>query len=146
MEELTIHQANSGYLTEIKKILRSHNLPNDDIDDHIDNFIVAKINGSVIGVIGVQFFNKLALLRSFGVINNYQHSGIGTILYNEMLKKMKNQLISEVFLLTISAESYFLKKGFNRIHRNIVPQKIKKSHEFKYACPSSAVCMKIILS
>jgi amino-acid N-acetyltransferase len=146
MERITIQQANSDHLVEIREILTRHNLPNDDIDGHIDNFLVASINGSLIGVIGVEIYDETALIRSLGVKTEYQGSGIGTMLYDEMLKWIKNKSVEEVFLLTTTAERYFYKKGFVRFQRNRVPEKIQDSYEFKIACPSSAVCMKLILS
>jgi len=146
MERITIQQANSDHLVEIKEILTSHNLPNDDIDGHIENFLVASKNGSVIGMVGVEIYDQMALLRSFGVKNEYQGTGVGTMLFDEMLKRIKNKSVKKVFLLTTTAEGYFYKKGFVRFQRNNVPEKIQDSHEFKIACPSSAVCMRLMLS
>ena len=49
--------------------------------------------------------------------------------------------IDDLYLLTTTAEKYFLKFGFNKIEKISAPELIKQTEEFKSICPESAVFM-----
>jgi amino-acid N-acetyltransferase len=51
-----------------------------------------------------------------------------------------------LYLLTETADQYFEKKGYERIHRAEVPEALKASTEFSHVCPASATVMKKALS
>jgi len=54
--------------------------------------------------------------------------------------------ISDMYLLTETADKYFSKKGYHPINRDEVPTEVKASSEFSYVCPVSAIVMKKPLS
>jgi amino-acid N-acetyltransferase len=49
--------------------------------------------------------------------------------------------IKNIFLLTETAEDYFLKKGYEFLPREQAPESIRQSSEFRHACPASAILM-----
>jgi PAS domain-containing protein len=51
-----------------------------------------------------------------------------------------------VYLLTTTAGDFFPRFGFTRVERADVPDDVKKSIEFRSACPSSALVMRAALN
>ena len=49
--------------------------------------------------------------------------------------------IRALYLLTMTAEHYFPRFGFTVVPRDVVPQEIADTLEFKSACPASATAM-----
>lgn len=139
--EIIVEQANRSHILLIKDILKELELPFTDIDNFIDNFLIAKADNEIVGNIGIEVYNSLAVLRSLGVKKKYQGLGIGHQLFISLKKSAYRLNISEIYLLTETAENFFAKYGFIRHHRNKVPQIIKQTNEFKTLCPATAVCM-----
>jgi amino-acid N-acetyltransferase len=133
-------------LNEIKALLLDCNLPNEDIDLHLNNFIAAKIKGKLIGIIGLESYGRVGLLRSFAVDPGYRGKGIANELFREILLLAAERGVREAYLLTTSIEKTCGKLGFEAIDRANIPQAIKNTGEFAKLCPKSAVCMYRLLS
>lgn len=130
----------------IKSLLIRCNLPYKDIMPRsLKNFIIAKYQNNIIGNIGLEIFDEFVLIRSLCVEEAYRKEGIGISLYENILTYAQSKGIKELYLLTTTAESFFSHLGFEIVDRSIVPEAIRMSSEFKELCPSSAVCMKIVL-
>jgi quercetin dioxygenase-like cupin family protein len=86
-------------------------------------------------------YEKVGLLRSFTVASADQGKGIGRKLYDAIIAYGRMHGGREVYLLTITARSFFQELGFSTIERSIVPEAIRKTNEFQGLCPSSVVCM-----
>jgi amino-acid N-acetyltransferase len=130
-------------IKNVKVLLRQSNLPFEDIDDHYEHFIVATDNNNLTGVIGLEHYSSIGLLRSLAVVTDYQNRGLGTDLVNKMIAYSRSISIKELYLLTTTADTFFKKLGFDAIERNCVPVEIKSTLEFKSICPVSAICMKL---
>ena len=44
-------------------------------------------------------------------------------------------------LLTLTAKSFFERKGYRVVDRGSVPDDVQASEEFQFLCPASAICM-----
>jgi amino-acid N-acetyltransferase len=53
--------------------------------------------------------------------------------------------IHALYLLTLTAERYFPRFGFERVEREEVPSDVAETVEFKSACPSTAAAMRKVL-
>ncbi|MCX8029822.1 MAG: N-acetyltransferase [Brevinematales bacterium] len=96
----------------------------DDISDHIRNFIVAEINGVVIGCMAVKFYSKeMTEFRTLVVSENFQGKGIGKMLVERGLEIVKQVGVKRVFVLTRS-EGFFKKLGFETVEKEIFPEKV----------------------
>lgn len=71
---------------------------------------------------------------------------IGKSLISQLTNYALQKGIVQLYLLTTTASKYFTREGFNVIDRNLVPDLIKKTSEFKDLCPSSAICMNKIIA
>jgi amino-acid N-acetyltransferase len=58
-----------------------------------------------------------------------------------MVARADRQGIKTLYLLTTTAEGFFLKRGFLRIEREGVPAEIRSTEEFKSLCLATALCM-----
>ncbi|MFT2008109.1 arsenic resistance N-acetyltransferase ArsN2 [Pontibacter sp. 13R65] len=128
-------------IDKIEKLLKTNNLPYEDIISSKVEFITFKSNEALVGCIGIEKYGEDGLLRSLAVGDEYKNTGIGKKLLNELISKCKNEGITKLHLLTTTADKYFAKKGFKYSERTNAPKAILNSKEFLEICPSSSVYM-----
>ena len=116
--------------------------PTTGIPPGLDAFYVAEIRGRIVAGIGLEVYGRAALLRSAVVAPLARGKGTGGVLVHRVLDHARERGVSEVFLLTTTAERYFPKFGFVPIRRDDVPEPIRMSVEFREACPASAIAMR----
>jgi len=126
----------------IISILSAEKLPVDDLPEKLDNFLVAVENEKVIGVIGLEVYGYYGLLRSLAVPSEYRNKGIAEKLIYQLETLAVQKGITDLFMLTETAPEYFIRKGFQKITRDEVPEEVKQSSEFSHVCPVSALVMK----
>lgn len=90
---------------------------------------------------GLELFGSYALLRSVAVDQEQRGKKFGQQVVHDLLTKAKSLGVTELYLLTETAERFFENKGFTKISREQAPVAILNSSEFKTVCPVSAVCM-----
>ncbi|NBP67817.1 MAG: GNAT family N-acetyltransferase [Cytophagia bacterium] len=90
---------------------------------------------------GLELFGSYALLRSVAVDQEQRGKKFGQQIVHDLLTKAKSLGVTELYLLTETAERFFENKGFTKISREQAPEAILNSSEFKTVCPVSAVCM-----
>lgn len=127
-------------LIDVKTILKENELPFQDIkQNQLHSFFGYYQNSKLIGLIGLEIFNNIALLRSLCVRN--KSAGVGSILLNYIEKYSLENNIKDLYLLTTTADIYFEKKGFKKEDKSNAPSSIKNSSEFNSICPCSAIFM-----
>lgn len=126
----------------IRQLLISCGLPQEDLHrDHFIHFVVYKERGLILGVVGLQIFGRIALLRSLAVNERYRNRGIASQMVAKIEEYGRSQQIEKLYLLTTSAEEFFAKRGYQRIDRKFAPPEIKATREFQNLCPDSSVCL-----
>ncbi len=145
MSELRVRSAKLEDLTRIAALLQSADLPTLGVAEHLDTFLVAEETGDVIGSIGLELYGDTALLRSAVVDKQKRSSGIGGLLYEQLLDRARSLNVHRLILLTNTAEEYFRRKGFRAIDQRTVTGPITTSAEFSGACPAHAACMELLL-
>lgn len=142
MNSLEFKNAKKADLEQIIILLEKFKLPNEDIHSNkLIHFIIVKFNDQIIGTVGLERFDNLALLRSLCVEEKYRNDNIGNSLINKILDYARAENILDVYLLTATAYKYFLKFGFEEINRANAPDLIQQSTQFRDICPSSAIFM-----
>lgn len=151
MAQLTdapIRPATRDDLADIERLLVSSDLPVAGVAQimsaHPERFVVAETTGAareIVGVAGLEVCCDDALLRSVAVRPEWRKHGVGRELVKRLVCEAETQGIRALYLLTMTAEHYFPKFGFERIERGSVPAAIAETLEFKSACPASAVAM-----
>jgi len=135
--------------TKIKVVLTAGGLHHQDITPpHLQHFLVLKDDPSstLTGVVGLELINNNALLRSLAVIEPHRSKGLATQLLKEIEKYARSNQVDTLYLLTLTAERFFTKRGYRKTDRKSAPPAIQETAEFKSLCPATAVCMKKLLS
>jgi amino-acid N-acetyltransferase len=138
---MSIRAAQTSDIRPVETLLSSSDLPLDGVSENFGEFVVAEEKGQIAGAIGLERFGSAALLRSAVVAPNQRGTGIGARLVEQLLDRARKSGVSEIYLLTTTAENYFPRFGFRRTTRDAVPSAVKQSAEFRGACPDSAVVM-----
>jgi amino-acid N-acetyltransferase len=146
--EATLRPARREDLAAIERLLVSSGLPTVGVADTLSGFIVAESDDEkrIVGVAGLECCSgEHALLRSTAVEPDWRGTGLGRRLVTHLIAEAESRGIKALYLLTTTAERYFPSFGFTTTQRDIVPDEIKQSVEFREACPSSATVMALEL-
>ena len=129
--ESNILKATKDDIPAITMLLKETNLPPDDLERWIDNFLVLTIDGKIEGCIGLEQWDSVGLLRSFVVSENYRSRGLGIRLYTKLIVLAKEMNLSSIILLAMAASDFFEKNGFKFINRNETPKSVNNSVQFR---------------
>ena len=141
-----IAPASSGDLPAIRALLERLRLPASDLGRAGQTFLVARSgDGELVGAVALERHGEDALLRSLAVAPRLQSTGLGKALYREALAEARRSRTRALYLLTTTAAPFFEKAGFRRVDRAAVPAAVASSEEFAALCPSTAVCMELVL-
>ena len=127
----------------VTHLLEKAKLPTADLPADLSHFFKAETEDALAGTVGLELYGKYALLRSLAVDDAYRNLGIGKALYAKAMQYATDEGVSEVFLITDTAEAYFARHGFVKIDRNTVPTEIRQTQQFQGVCPSSATVMRL---
>ncbi|HUP44935.1 MAG TPA: arsenic resistance N-acetyltransferase ArsN2, partial [Thermoanaerobaculia bacterium] len=125
--------------------LSAAGLPTDGVAEHRKTFLVARDGGRVVGCGGAEAYAVAALIRSIAVDPAYRGRGLGRRIVRQLLDRLSSLGLREFYLLTTDAEAYFVKRGFSRIDRDELHPQLLASPELQGACPSTAVCMRLVM-
>jgi amino-acid N-acetyltransferase len=145
VKSIVIRPATAADLPGILGLLRDAELPADGVPEHLAHFLAAESGTELLGAIGFERYGDEALVRSAVVDKKHRGSGIGGRLYESLRQQAHALHIRRLVLLTTTAEEYFRARGFVPIARGAVNGPMAASVEFTTACPSSAVCMELML-
>jgi amino-acid N-acetyltransferase len=147
MDTLMIREAAKEDIRSIRALLKQAKLPVESIEADKTKFYVGTKDNELVGVAGLEFYGKDALLRSVAVRSDYRNKGYGEELIARMISEATKRDVERLVLLTETAEGFFAKRGFKVVDRaSLRNDAMKKSSEFTFACPASAVCMLLEIS
>jgi amino-acid N-acetyltransferase len=127
---------------KIKKILERNDLLHQDITPlHLHNFLLLWDGSKLVGTVGLEIKDHCALLRSLAVEDPYRKKGLASRLLDKIEQHAKSCNVNTLYLLTMTAEAFFMKRGYEKIGRNTAPPSVQETEEFKGLCPDTAVCM-----
>jgi len=128
--------------SSVKQLLSEANLPTADITaQHLTHFFGCGLGPELEGVVGLELYGDVALLRSLAVAPVRRGCGLGSRLVAHAERHAQDQGVKSLYLLTITAEPFFLRLGYARIPREEAPAAIKATKEFSGICPVSSAFM-----
>ena len=142
---IKIEKLNKTQISFALKLLKENSLPYSDIEYKSVQLYSIQKDDQTIGIIGFEQYGKHGLLRSFVIEAQYRSKGLGAQVLSDFEKLVSELGISELYLLTTTANKFFARNGFEVFDRKAVPQLIATTTEFDSICPASAVCMRKIL-
>jgi len=144
--DLVIARASASDLGTLKSWLVAAKLPVEDLSaSHMPDFLIAKLDDKAVGMIGLEQFDEVGLLRSLVVEPSARSHGAGRVLVAALEERATDAGVSELWLLTIDADAYFARLGFETMDRGVAPAAIQMTDEFSVLCPGDATLMRKIL-
>ncbi len=125
-----------------RDLLAASDLPIDDLDDPSISLAGAFVNGSLVGVVGLQTCGDVGLLRSLAVVPARRGDGIARALCEHVFQIAAARSLPTLWLLTATAKDYFARHAFEAVPRDQVPDAIRATAQFSSLCPSSAHVMR----
>ena len=126
----------------VKRLLRESYLDCSDLTpEHLRHFFGSGKKEKLEGVVGLELFETVGLLRSLAVVSSRQKSGLGSKLVAHAEDYARSRGIKFLYLLTVTAEDFFRQRGYQRCRREDAPSAIKETKEFSEICPVSSAFM-----
>lgn len=94
------------------------------------------------GVVGLELYPPVALLRSLAVASNVRGRGVGRALLADAERYARGHEVKDLYLLTTTAERFFAREGYERVAREAAPRAIQETIEFSTLCSASAALMR----
>src|SRR5689334_8927664 len=129
-------------LQAAKHLLHQARLPTEDLTAaHCDDFYFAGPASAPTGLVGLEIFGDVALLRSLVVSPETRGTGEGVRLLEHAEAQARARGVRTLYLLTTTAEPFFAKRGYARASRDTAPPAIRATREFSGICPASSAFM-----
>ncbi|HEY0685701.1 MAG TPA: arsenic resistance N-acetyltransferase ArsN2 [Steroidobacter sp.] len=120
-------------------LLESAHLPASDLTDaHMEHFFYIGSAESPDAIVGVELHGSDALLRSLVVSPERRSQGLGRKLVEHAEAHACEHGAVTMYLLTTTAERFFLSNGYVATPRDSAPPDIRSSREFASLCPASS--------
>ena len=136
-----IERALDSDRTAMESLLAAIGLPLDGLEIALHTAVVARGEGGVVGCAAFEPYGSIGLLRSVCVAAHLRGAGLGRKLVGAIEQLAAAVGISELFLLTDTAEEWFTGLGYVPAVRTSVPAALRASPEFTGACPESAAVL-----
>lgn len=128
---------------EVEALLAAANLPVSDLREARGlRLFGARKNGRLIGVVGVEVYGAVGLLRSLAVADAHRAAGYGRALACHAEAWAFQQGVKALYLLTATAAGFFAELGYQAIPRSEAPPVIAATSQFVSLCPASAIFMR----
>jgi amino-acid N-acetyltransferase len=101
-------------------------------------FFGIRAENTLIGLVGLEAHPPHALLRSLAVAPAFRASGLGRKLVAFAESQATARGITQLFLLTTTAEKFFAGLGYSPVDRADAPPEIQSTAQFSGLCPSSS--------
>jgi amino-acid N-acetyltransferase len=138
---IEIDEGTAADFSDVENLLSSAHLPLEGLRD-ASRLIVARLDGRLIGAAALEEYDGGVLLRSVVVAEELRNSGVGHRLTAATLEAASRAGHRAAYLLTTTAGGFFTRFGFAAIDRADVPADVRRSVEFRSACPVSALVMR----
>ena len=107
----------------------------------MQNFLIASVDAAPVGMIGLEQFGAVGLLRSLVVADGCRSAGVGRQLVTALEAMAVAAGVNELWLLTIDADAYFKARGYTLRERSEAPMAIQQTPEYSSLCPGDAFLM-----
>jgi N-acetylglutamate synthase-like GNAT family acetyltransferase len=128
---------------KVKELLAKCSLPTSDItSSYLEDFFGCGPERAPEGVVGLELYGAVGLLRSLAVSERCRGLGYGKALVAQAERHAQAKGAKELYLLTTTAERFFERLGYTRAPREAAPEAIRQTREFSGLCPASSAFMK----
>lgn len=143
-KDFNIKLAEQEDFLQIHELLSKNGLPTAGVDSSKGNYYIAG-EQEIMGVLGVERYGVAVMLRSLAVKSQFRKAGIAQQLIDYALGALEGTGVTDIYLITNTAEWYLTRYGFSKIERDKVPDHVLSNSALGDACPSSSTCMHLTL-
>ena len=104
-------------------------LPLTGVAADLAHFLVAESDGTLVGAVGLEVYGTASLLRSAVVHPAHRGARTGEALVHAMIAHARALGVTDVALLTTTAERWFPRFGFVRVERTALPPAVFESED-----------------
>ncbi|MGE5471499.1 MAG: arsenic resistance N-acetyltransferase ArsN2 [Bacteroidota bacterium] len=134
-----MHIAPEPAIQDVISLLAESGLPVGDISPASSvQFFGVRSGGALMAVIGLELFPSVGLLRSLAVSPSCRGRGFARALVEFAEILAASHGVEMLFLLTTTAERFFLALGYVPASRGAAPAVIQTTSEFASLCPASS--------
>ena len=127
---------------DVHRLLDANALPTADLEElDLNDFLACGDASDPEGVVGLEVYERAALLRSLVVSERVRKSGCGSQLVGAAEELARERGVHTIYLLTTTAVAFFERHGYRRLERETAPEAIRKTREFSSLCPDDATFM-----
>lgn len=137
---MSIASLEPSSLAEAKALLEASGLPTSDLTPEV-RLLGERDGDRLVGVVGLEARGAVGLLRSLAVEPGRRGGGLGSELVTALENVAAGGGITELYLLTTTAEAFFARRGYQRVPREAAPAGIRGTAEFASICPASSAFM-----
>ena len=142
-----MHTETIGLSTDVEALLIEAGLPTSDLaTSRCLNLLGIRDGVRLAGIVGVEIFGSVGMLRSLVVDPNRRKSGFGGLLVSDAETLSARQGVSALYLLTTTAARFFERRGYVVVPRGEAPPAIAATAQFSSLCPTSSTFMCKILA
>ena len=137
---MKVREPRASDYAPVQAMLADAGLPTEDfVAEHLA--FVAEEEGEVVAAIGFEALGEVGLLRSLVVAEGTRFRGLGRMLVDTLEMHARVHGVSEIWLLTMDVNAYFLGLGYQLRDRSETPPAIRGTAEYAELCPDSATLM-----
>ena len=120
-------------LSAIRALLHANHLPDAELDQHLDNFVVADADGRVVGCGGLKAYPEpsAGLVRSIAVDEGWRGHALGTRLTDWVLERAMSLALTQLLLFTVNARDFYLRFGFEDASLDDFPEAARHSAQYR---------------
>lgn len=128
--------------SRVEALLSANDLPVSDLKNNAHVVLFGCTSeGTLDGVVGLELYGEVALLRSLAVPAASRSNGLGAALVAHAERHAADQGVGTLYLLTTTAAGFFERHGYRHASREQVPAAIAGTPQFSSLCPSSSAFM-----
>ncbi|MDQ1107184.1 amino-acid N-acetyltransferase [Stenotrophomonas rhizophila] len=127
---------------EVIALLQRVGLPTEDLDPVSTTFCGMWEDEMLCGVIAIEPYHDVGLLRSLAVSPAFRGRGQGEVLVGKAEELARRVGVEELYLLTVSSSTLFERCGFAHVARDAVPVSIRETRQFSGLCPATCAVMR----
>ena len=136
-----------GLDTEVEALLTEAKLPVSDLSSSGSlNLLGIREGSRLVGVVGVEVYGKVGMLRSLAVVQARRNTGLGVSLVSDAETWALEQGVRDLYLLTATAGQFFARLGYEAVLRSEAPAAIAATAQFSGLCPASSIFMRKVLT
>jgi amino-acid N-acetyltransferase len=139
---ITLNAQPNPSLRAAVALLAAVGLPSSDLTEpRLEHFLFSGPRDAPTGLVGLEFYDNVGLLRSLAVAPEAQRSGLGSALLEQVEGYAHARGVRSLYLLTTTAQRFFERHGYRLTSRESCPPAIRSTSEFASLCPASSALL-----